>query len=174
VARLPPIGAKTPMSVLSINTPLTIRDELVSVDIHGRLDQRVDVDPEDPYNSVRLRVTGFRVSGNPHVWGDQGGSITIEIDVDADPKSKLRSIKDFPPLYENRYVLPFAMTIDRPDTEQLVLMAKSPAIVSGRITQFPPRGDLYELETPVDFAAPDDPDTTVVTIHKFPVKLGGL
>jgi hypothetical protein len=66
------------------------------------------------------------------------------------------------------------MTIARPDTEQLLLMTKSPAILSGRITQFPPKADLYQLENPVDLAAPDDPDTTVVTIHKFPVKLGGL
>jgi hypothetical protein len=161
------------MSGLAINTPLTIRDEFVRVDFHGRFNQRVDVNPEDPYNSVGLRVMGFRMSGNLD-GGNQSGSITIEIDVDVDPKSTLRQIKDFPPLYENRYVLPFAMTIARPDTEQLLLMTKSPAILSGRITQFPPKADLYQLENPVDLAAPDDPDTTVVTIHKFPVKLGGL
>jgi hypothetical protein len=103
------------------------------------------------------------------------GSITIEqSDVDVDPKGLLRQIQDSPPRYEHTQVLSFAMTIDQPDTEPLVLETKNPAILIATLTQYPPKGDLYRLQNPVDLAAPDDPDTTVVTIETFPVKMGGL
>ncbi|AXB48191.1 hypothetical protein A4R43_00360 [Amycolatopsis albispora] len=58
--------------------------------------------------------------------------------------------------------------------EPLVLTTKEPAQLIGRLTQFPPRGDLYRLQNPVDLVLPDNPDTTIATIERFPVKIGGL
>ena len=69
------------------------------------------------------------------------------------------------------------ITIDQPDdarSEPLVLTTKDPALLIGKLTQFPPRGDLYQLQNPVDLVLPDDPDTTIATIQRFPVKVGGL
>jgi hypothetical protein len=186
---LPPIGAEIPCSCLAINTPLQIRTALVSVDFRGGIKVRVDVNPDDPYNSVRLRVVGHRVSAElPGGDDKQGGTITIEQnDVDVDAKSLLTLTQKFPPKYEQIMVLSFIMTIDQPEKvlraagiksskayEPLVLTTKNPAQLVGQLTQFPPRGDLYRLQNPVDLVLPDDPDTTIATIQKFPVKVGGL
>ncbi|MFD9891362.1 hypothetical protein ACFWY9_18620 [Amycolatopsis sp. NPDC059027] len=187
---LPPIGAEIPCSCLAINTPLQIRTALVSVDFRGGIKVRVDVNPDDPINSVRLRVVGHRVSAElPGGDGvNQGGTITIEQnDIDVDAKSLLKLTQRFPPRYEQIMVLSFTMTIDQPDDllrragirsskayEPLVLTTKDPAMLVGKLTQFPPRGDLYQLQNPVDLVLPDDPDTTIATIQKFPVKVGGL
>ncbi|WP_103348112.1 hypothetical protein [Amycolatopsis sp. CA-128772] len=72
-------------------------------------------------------------------------------------------------------VLSFTMTIDQPDrAEPLVLTPREPAQPVGRLTQFPPKGDLYQLQNPVDLIDLENPDDTVATIRKFPVKIGGL
>jgi hypothetical protein len=55
---LPPIGAEIPCSGLAINTPLVVRDQSVAADFRGGLKHRVDVNPDDPINSVRLRLVG--------------------------------------------------------------------------------------------------------------------
>ncbi|QLJ06389.1 hypothetical protein HZZ00_19440 [Streptomyces sp. NEAU-sy36] len=66
------------------------------------------------------------------------------------------------------------MTIEQSEGEPLVLTTKDPAKLIGKLTQYPPRGDLYQLQDPVDLVLPDDPDTTIATIQKFPAKVGGL
>ncbi|MER7496460.1 hypothetical protein ABT033_28185 [Streptomyces pharetrae] len=40
--------------------------------------------------------------------------------------------------------------------------------------QFPPRGDLYELEKPVELVSPDDPAKVMAVIEEYPAKTGGL
>lgn len=166
------------MSMLAINTPLRIRTSLITVDFRGELKQRVEVNPDDRANSRLLRVIGFRVTAEL----PEGGTLTIEQnDVDVNPKSLLRRTQRFPPKYEQINVLTFTMTIDAPENgsslvkrEPLVLTTKDPMKLIGTITQFPPRGDLYQIQNPVDLVLPDDPDTTIATIEKFPVKIGGL
>ncbi|KAF9082500.1 hypothetical protein BGX29_003785, partial [Mortierella sp. GBA35] len=167
---LPPIGAEIPRSMLAINTPVRIRTALVSLDFRGGIKQRVEVNPDDPYNSVRLRVIGFRMSAEL----PEGGTITIEQnDIDVDSKSLLRLVQRFPPRYEHIDVLSFSMTIDQPEgslvkRDPLILTTKDPMKVIGTLTQFPPKGDLYQLQNPVDLIDPDNPDVTIATIEKFP------
>jgi hypothetical protein len=170
MSRLPPIGAEIPMSALAVNTPLKIRDEAVSVDFRGGLKVRVDVNPEDPHNSVRLCMLNYKWSAE--LPDDGGGSITIErSEVDINPQSRLRRIQENE--YEHLCVLSFRMTIDRPDTEPLELQATSPATLTAKCSQYPPKGDVHTLQKPVDFSTEDDPDT-VVTILEFSLKMGGL
>lgn len=174
---LPPIGAEIPCSMLGINTPLQLKDSLVSVDFRGGIKHRVDVDPEDPINSVRMRTIGFRISAElPSDDGGDGGTVTIEQnDIDVDPKSLLRQTQQFPPQYESVWGLPFCMTIDRPGNGGVqVLTTKDPARLVARLTQYPPRGDLYQLQNPVDLVDPENPGVTVATLQKLPVKVGGL
>jgi hypothetical protein len=188
---LPPIGAEIPCSCLAINTPLQIRTSLVTVDFRGGIKVRVDVNPNDPVNSVRLRVVGHKVSAElpgAQSTGAGGGSITIEQnDVDVDPKSLLRITQSFPPRFEQIMVLSFTMVIEQPEAmlamagiksskayEPLILTTKDPAKLIGSLTQFPPRGDLYQLQNPVDLIDLENPDTVVATIKQFPVKVGGL
>jgi hypothetical protein len=188
---LPPIGAEIPCSCLAINTPLQIRTSLITVDFRGGIKVRVDVNPDDPVNSVRLRVVGHKVSAElpgAQSTGAGGGSITIEQnDVDVDPKSLLRITQRFPPRFEQIMVLSFTMVIEQPEAmlamagiksskayEPLILTTKDPAKLIGSLTQFPPRGDLYQLQNPVDLIDLEYPDTVVATIKQFPVKVGGL
>jgi hypothetical protein len=187
-AGLPPIGAEIPCSCLAINTPLQIRTSQVAVDFRGGIKVRVDVNPDDPVNSVRLRVVGHKVSAELPGPLAGGGSVTIEQnDVDVDPKSLLRLTQHFPPRYEQIMVLSFTMVIEQPAAmlrmagirssrayEPLILTTKDPAKLIGKLTQFPPRGDLYQLQNPVDLIDLENPDVTVATIQKFPVKVGGL
>lgn len=183
---LPPIGAEIPCSCLAINTPLRLRTGLVSVDFKGGIKVRVETNPDDPINSVRLRVVGHRVSAE--LPGRAGGTITIEQkDVDLKPASLLRLVKGFPPRFEQLMVLNFTMTIDQPEEmlrglgirsskayEPLVLTTKDPAKLIGSLTQFPPKGDLYKLQNPVDLVLPDDTRAEpLATIERFPVKVGG-
>lgn len=58
--------------------------------------------------------------------------------------------------------------------EPLVLTTKSPDKLIGTLKEFPPKGDLYQLQNPVDLIDLENPDVTVATIEKFPVKVGGL
>ena len=169
MSQLPPIGAEIPMSALAVDTPLQIRDEAVSVDFRGGLIVRVDVNSEDPHNSVKLCMLDYKWSAE---LPDSGGRITIEQgDVDSNPQSRLRINQENQ--YEHLCVLSFIMTIDRPDTEPLILEAKSPATLIAKLRQYPPTGDLHTLQKPVDFATQDNP-ATVVTILQFPLKMGGL
>ncbi|MFG3224125.1 hypothetical protein ACGF07_04980 [Kitasatospora sp. NPDC048194] len=168
---LPPIGAEVPSSMLAIDTPMRIGNQLVRVDFRGGIKQRVDVNPDDPINSVRLRTVGFRVSAEL----PDGGTITFEQnDVDADAQSTLRLTQRFPPRYEERDVIPFAVTIDQPGQEPVTLMSKEPMVLIGQLTQYPARGDLYRLEKPVDLVSPENPDNVVAVLEKFPAKRGGL
>ncbi|MGW7545202.1 hypothetical protein ACWGKQ_29455 [Streptomyces sp. NPDC054770] len=176
---LPPIGAEIPCSSLAINTPLQIRKKLVSVDFRGGWKHRVDVNPNDPMNSVRLRLVGFKTSAELPALDDggaEGGSITIEqSDIDVDSASLLRLTQQFPPKYECSLVLsPCTMVIEQPGSEPLVLTTKNRFTLVGQLTQYPPRGDLFQLQQPVDFVDLEDPDTVVATIQKFPAKVGGL
>jgi hypothetical protein len=174
---LPPIGAEIPMSMLARHVPVVVKGHKMHPDFRGGIKVRVDVNPDDPINSVRLRVVGFKMTAEPPDRADVG-SITIEQnDVDVDAKSLLRLTQRFPPKYEQIMVLSFTMVIDQPQgriSEPLILTTKDPAKLIGSLTQFPPKGDLYQLQNPVDLVDLENPDTAVATIHKFPVKVGGL
>ncbi|MFD8134499.1 hypothetical protein [Streptomyces mirabilis] len=55
-----------------------------------------------------------------------------------------------------------------------MLTTKDPAKLIGTLTQYPPKGDLYQLQSPVDLIDLENPDIVVATIQKLPVKIGGL
>jgi hypothetical protein len=150
-----------------------------------------DVTAQDPAAGTdTVAEEGLRLQGSENCGrgSDQtragGGTITIEQNnADVDAKSLLRLTQQFPPKFEQIMVLSFTMTIDQPDDsdnqvraghEPLVLTTKDPAKLIGTLTQFPPRGDLYQLQNPVDLVDSTNPDTTLATIEKFPVKVGGL
>ena len=133
---------------------------------------------------LHLHGTETCDSGSDQTRAASGGSITIEQnDVDIDPKSLLRITQSFPPKFEQIMVLSFTMVIEQPEAsnvhvragyEPLILTTKDPAKLVGMLTQFPPKGDLYQLQNPVHLVDLENPDTVVATIQKFPVKVGGL
>ncbi len=132
---------------------------------------------------LHLHGTEACGSGSDQTRAASGGSITIEQnDVDIDPKSLLRIAQGFPPKFEQIMVLSFTMVVGQPQAmgparaayEPLILTTKDPARLIGSLTQFPPKGDLYQLQNPVDLVDLENPDTVVATIRQFPVKVGGL
>jgi hypothetical protein len=189
---LPKIGVEIPCSCLAVNTPMTIGTSLFTLDFKGGIKIRVEINPNEPLNSVRLRVVGHKVSAelpaDDSLGGSQPTTITIEQnDMDIDAKSVLRLISKFPPKFEQLMVLSFTMTIDNPGAvlqnagiqatvpdEPLVLSTKNPVQLTSKLTKFPPKGDLYKLTDPIELVLPDNPDTTIVRIDQFPVNVGKL
>lgn len=181
----PPVGAEIPCSCLALNTPLTVQAATVTVDFRGEIRIRVSAsNPLDPW-SLRLTVIGHRV----HAHDDNLGEITIEqADTEVTPDSLLRMVSQYPPRWEQTMFLDFTLTIENPpeetmrralgvtpkQSEPLVLTTKNPGMLVGQLSHFPPRGELYQLQNPIDLVLPDNPDETVASIDKFPVKVGGL
>ncbi|XVS62170.1 hypothetical protein ACQPYE_28400 [Actinosynnema sp. CA-299493] len=186
---LPKIGVEIPCSCLALNTPMTIGTSLFTLDFKGGIKIRVEVNPNEPLNSVRLRVVGHKISAELPADDSAGGPATVTIeqnDIDIDAKSVLRLIGKFPPKFEQLMVLSFTMTIDNPGavlrsagirttvpSEPLVLSTKNPVQLTSKLTKFPPRGDMYKLTSPMELVLPDNPDTTIVKIDSFPIKVGG-
>ncbi|MFE2038528.1 hypothetical protein ACFXBB_35970 [Streptomyces scopuliridis] len=169
---LPPIGAEVPSSVLAVGSLFEYRRAAYTVDFKGGIKQRVEVNPNDPINSVRLRTVGFRVSAEL----PGGGRITLEQnDVDVDPKSILRLVSHFPPRFDEHDVIPVSATVELPGKETVVLdgIERLQASATG-LTQYPAKGDPYPLDRVVDFAASDRPDTAVARLVTFDSKRAGL
>jgi hypothetical protein len=46
---------------------------------------------------------------------------------------------------------------------------KTAALINPNLTRFPPQGDVYQLQAPVDLAPVDAPDQVVAQLQQFPV-----
>ncbi|MEU1940471.1 hypothetical protein ACH49O_41425 [Streptomyces coeruleorubidus] len=167
---LPPLGAEIPCSTLA-DAKLEYAGRTLALSFRGGIKQRIDVNPENPEKSVRLRVVGFKMSADT-----ESMTVTLEQnDVDVDAPSSLRITQQSPPQFEQIDVLPFTATIEQTDGgAPVVLTAKKPMILIGQTTQFPPHGQLYQLGYPVELVAPEDPGTAVGRITAFNCKKGGL
>ncbi|WP_327092433.1 hypothetical protein OIE66_17835 [Nonomuraea sp. NBC_01738] len=174
---LPPIGAEIPCSMLAINSTIEYQGTTIACDFRGGVKHRVDVNPDDPITSVRLRTVGFKVSAET-----DKGTITIEQnDIDVDPKSLLKVTQNFPPKLHHHDVQDFTITFDfRKDDagnkrgEPVVLTTKQSMVCEANLTQFPPRGDLYKLARSVEFVDPEEPDKVIARMTAFDSKRGGL
>lgn len=171
---LPPIGAEIPSSMLAVNSELEVKGTTYHVDFRGGIKQRVDVNPNDPFNSVRLRTVGFKVSAE--IDGEKYSSVSFEQnDVDVDARSTLTVTQQFPPKHVERDELSFAAIFEpKGGGEPLVLETKAPMVLTADLTQYPSRGDLYRLEKPVDLVDPEHPDNVEAVLKTFPSKRGGL
>ncbi|MGA6168253.1 hypothetical protein [Amycolatopsis magusensis] len=178
-AGLPPAGAEFPLGLMAEKSGLRIGSTDVRSDLRGEVAFRAEANADGTADSVRLRMLGLRMSGElPGDGSRQAGVILIEQeDADVAVQSLLKLTQPFPPRYEQTMVLNFTMTIVQPGAridQPLVLTTKEPAVLVGQLTQFPPRGDFYQLQNPVDLVRRDAPDTTLATIQTFPVQVGGL
>ncbi|WP_211234932.1 hypothetical protein [Glycomyces arizonensis] len=176
---LPAVGETFDLPMAMEGLELTINGRTVTTGpLQGNVTFKIEENPDPLTPSVLATPAGFKLSGQVE---PDGGTITIEQnDVAIDAKSVLKLTQQFPPRYEQVVSLPLSVTIDHPEastaeqSEPLVLTTKEPGQLVGSLTQFPPRGDVYQLENPIDLALPDDPNTTIATIDKFPVKVGGI
>ncbi|WP_406451165.1 hypothetical protein OH768_07125 [Streptomyces sp. NBC_01622] len=181
-AELPPVG-EVDYEPLAGDFEFTLNGHTCRAHVAGSVEEDVLAQDAahrtDTVAEKHLTMRGGETCGSGRT---PGGSITIEQnDADVDPKSLLRLTQAFPPKYEQIMVLSFTMVIEQPTDnkaraarEPLILTTKDPAKLIGSLTQFPPKGDLYQLQNPVDLVDLEHPDTVVATIEKFPVKVGGL
>lgn len=188
-SELPPVGEKD-TEPLTGDFTFTLNGQQCHARVAGSVNEYVIAQDATAHadtvveGGLRLHGTETCGSGSHQTRAASGGSITIEQnDVDVDPKSLLRLTQRFPPKYEQIMVLSFTMVIEQPEAsngrartayQPLILTTKDPAKLIGKLTQFPPKGDLYQLQNPVDLVGLENPDTVVATIEKFPVKVGGL
>ncbi|ORT55443.1 hypothetical protein [Streptomyces sp. CB03238] len=174
---LPRVGAEVPCSCYAANVPLKIRTSLVTVDFKGGIKVRVEAHPDEPaHKAVVLKVVGHEVSAEH----ENLGRITIkQDDSEATPDSLLKVVQHFPPQLSATMFLSFTLTIQSPPgataaREPLVLRTKEPAVLqSPNLDRFPPDGDLYRLQNPIQLVSPDNLDDVIATIDKFPVSVGG-
>jgi hypothetical protein len=176
MSQLPPIGAEIPCSRHAINAPLRIKDAPAKVEFRGGIKYRVEPNPNDPMNSVRLRIVGHRVSAElPAENGGQAATITLEQDgSDMQAATTLRQTQQMPPKYEMREVTSFTMAIEQPGAGVTVLVTKEPMVLTAELTEFPPRAAFCTLDKPVELVDQHDPTKVLAVIEDFPVKVGGL
>uniref|UniRef100_UPI002F9066D7 hypothetical protein n=1 Tax=Streptomyces sp. NBC_01592 TaxID=2975889 RepID=UPI002F9066D7 len=168
---LPPIGAEIPQSYLSINTSMEYQGSTISVDFRGGIKDRVDVDRDDPENSVRLRTVGHKSSAE----AEDGTALVLEQkDIDTEAPSTLKAVSKHPPKFAVRRVLQVTLSAGADNKIVAQTKADAPMVLTTTLTQWPPRGDLFQLESPVDLVDPEDENIVVARLLKFPVKMGGL
>ncbi|MEU1345338.1 hypothetical protein [Streptomyces sp. NPDC005827] len=164
------IGAEIPCSRIAINSEFEYQGKTLTVDFHGGLRYRADVDPDDPTTGVRLRIIGWRVAAE----SEMGAIVLEQNDVGVGPKSRVHLTLQFPPVYEVRETIGFTATISTDDSPVVLTTKEDVVVLCPRVTQFPPRGDLYKLEKAVELVDPKAPDTVVGRLLKFDAKTGGL
>ena len=142
---LPPIGAEIPCSMLAINAKLEFKGKTLELDFRGGIKQRIDVNPNDPINSVKLRTVGFRVSAQL----DDGMTVSIEQnDVDVDPQSSLRTTQSFPK-FEQRDVLTFTAVFEQKSgDEPVILTTKNPMVLVRAAHPVPAQGRPLPARSP--------------------------
>ncbi|MDR7171741.1 hypothetical protein J2W56_005502 [Nocardia kruczakiae] len=170
---LPAVGTEITKSMAAPDSALLVRgEESYKVAFTGALSQRVQADPDDPDNSVRLKNTGFKVAGTAEVETDDGFVVTLEMnDVDTEANSTLKRVGQSPAVYEETDTISFRAVIESGD-EPLVLVSKAPMVLTAQLTQFPPDKVRYQLQSPVDLVDLENPDQVVAQLETFPVECG--
>ncbi|MEV8598789.1 hypothetical protein AB0465_02650 [Streptomyces griseoviridis] len=136
-----------------IRGELEIQGTTCTVDVRGNIRQRVDVNRDDPVNSVRLRTLAFRVSGE--IGGGENGSIVFEQnEVDTDPKNTLVRTR-LPLKFKECDMLSFSATFDpRDGGEPLDLRTDGPAVRTGYPNQVPARTRSATFSGPSTWSTP--------------------
>jgi hypothetical protein len=167
---LPSVGLEIPCSCHAADTPLRVDGfGLVTLDFKGGIKVRVEGNISAGLGGVRLKVIGHEVSADSPVFG----KVTIsQADVDVTPLSLLEIIGNTPPVFRQTMFLDFTVTVEKPpagDGPLVLSNTKTAALVSPRLTNFPPQGDVYQLQEPVDLAPVGHPDQVVAQLQQFPV-----
>jgi hypothetical protein len=166
---LPPVGLEVPMACHAADVPIRF-DALgvVRLDFKGGIRLRVEEDITSGLGGVRLRVIGFEVSADSPVLGRVTFS---QGDIDTTPLSLLEVIGNSP-VFRQTTFLDYTATVEKPpagDGPLVLSNTKTATLTSARLTNFPPQGDVYQLQEPVDLAPIGSPDQVVATLMQFPV-----
>lgn len=166
---LPAIGVEIPCSCHAADTPLRV-DVLgvLRLDFKGGIRVRVEANIREGLGGVRLKVIGHEVSADSEVLG----RVTIsQADIDTTPLSLVEIIGNSP-VFRQTMFLDFTVTVEKPPGGGPPLMlsnTKTATLVSGTLSTFPPQGDVYQLQEPVDLAPVGSPNQVMAQLQQFPV-----
>jgi len=135
----------------------------------GGIKFRVEQNISSGLGGVRSRIIGHEVSANSPVLG----TVTLsQADIDVTPLSLLELVGNLPPTYRNTIFHDFTCTIEKPPGggPPLVLSnTRTGVLLNERLHVFPPQGDVYQLQAPIDLAPVGAPDQVVAQLLQFPV-----
>jgi hypothetical protein len=167
---LPPIGLEIPCSCHASDVPLQVNVlGIVTLDFKGGIRVRVEANLAAGMGGVRLKVIGHEVSADSPVLG----KVTIsQADIDTTPLSLLEVISTMPPRFRQTMFLDFTVTVERPPGggPPLTLSnTKTATLLNSSLAMFPPQGDVYQLQQPVDLAPVGAPNQVLAQLQQFPV-----
>lgn len=167
---MPPIGLEIPCSCYASSVPLSVNVlGIVTLDFKGGIRVRVEANLAGGMGGVRLKVIGHEVSADSPVLG----KVTIsQADIDTTPLSLLEVISNMPPTFRQTMYLDFSVTVEKPPGggPPLVLSnTKTATLINNNLRQFPPMGDVYQLQQPIDLAPVGAPNQVIATLQQFPV-----
>lgn len=181
----PEIGMRYAFGFRAARTSLSVLSSSATVDFRGELAFEVTAhDPMEPWN-VRMRITRFHATG----FDDSGngfGQVTMErSDSTAPPDSRLVIVSENPPRWRQVVSLDAAVTLENPPSVEnppsgaghpsqgpLVLRTLHPAELVGNIASFPPQGEEYTLQQPIQLATQDG--NSPAEISTFPAQVGSV
>ncbi len=165
---LPPIGREIPCSSHASETPLRVNVlGLVTLDFKGGWKVRVEENISSGLGGVRLRVIGNEWSA----YSDVLGQVTIsQADVDTTPLSLLELINNSPPVFRNTMFLDWTVSVEKPPgggPPAVWANTKPATLLNNNLNSFPPRGEVFQLQQPVDLAPVGDPNQVVAQLQQF-------
>jgi hypothetical protein len=118
---------------------------------------------------VRLRVIGNEWSAESAVLG----TITIsQADIDVTPLSLLEIIHNGPTVFRNTMFLDWTVTVEKPPGGGPSLVfsnTKTVTLINDNLVNFPPRGDVFQLQEPIDLAPVGTPGQVVARLLQLPL-----
>ncbi|KOY53472.1 hypothetical protein ADK59_35515 [Streptomyces sp. XY332] len=155
----------------AVDVPLKIDAiGMVQLDFKGGIRVRIESNLNNGLGGRRLKIIGEEYSADhPEL-----GRVTLsQADIDATPLSLLEVITNTPPQYKNTLFHDFTLTIDKfPGSNGPMTLSNTKTLATlGDLTVFPPQGDIYQLQQPIDFAPVGNPGKVVAQLTALPMTM---
>ncbi|KYF65483.1 hypothetical protein BE15_24610 [Sorangium cellulosum] len=142
---------------------------IVTLDFRGGWKVRVEANRAAGVSGVKLKMIGLEW------WADSPvlGRVTIsQADTDVTPLSLLEVVSGNPDKYRNTMFLDFTVTIERPPGGGPPLelsSTKTARLLNDNLFYYPPQGNVYQLQEPVDLAPASALSQVVATLLQLPL-----
>jgi len=167
---LPPIGMEIPCSSYAVNVPLSVNVlGLVTLDFRGGWKTRIEANISGGLGGVKQKIIGNEWSADSPVLG----KVTIsQSEIETTPLSLLEVISNSPLVLRDTMFLDWTITIEKPPGGGPPLQlsnTKTARLLKSELRTFPPQGDMYQLQEPIDLAPVGSPGQVVATLLQFPL-----
>ncbi|MEO5727341.1 MAG: hypothetical protein ABI134_31490 [Byssovorax sp.] len=158
------------MSCYAVNVPLNVNVlGIVILDFKGGFKVRVDGYTDAGLGGAKLKIIGYEMSADSPVLGN----VTLsQADIDTTPVSTLELLSESPVMFRNTFFHDFTLTIEKPPgggPPMVLSNTRTVALGHDKLPVFPPQGQVYQLQQPVDFAPVGSPNQVFVTLLQLPV-----